>query len=1576
MSRRFARGFPWAQLGGTIGFAGVALALPSGCNGEAPLPAADLADASVGGGSSPPPGPCSTGATMKCGVTLGVKDDRASCFEGVYECVDGHWSDCRNGTETERPMPPAAGSGARTLSLSQATLCTNNPCDPRCQQWIEIPDGGYNIAYEGSLPKLPDGGAPYPWNQGPYTNYPTRTGLVEPCTVAADCQMNTHCVSPGSGSCAHSQCATGAALSSTCNACVTAICASRPTCCSGSWTQQCVDDVPTVCGATCTPGVTSGDPPLTDGTCQPWYPDQTESSCSGIDLAVGPTCAGTIPVCNHGKGFVPAGATVTVYPAAQFNQSSPSGATSTCTVPTWIAPGRCRNVQGCTPTAGDALLVRAPAATDGGSAAECRSDDNWSYYNAGACTAPICSSNASAPETATVNLFFMAQTSGNPAGNPDRWAAISNGLKVFLSDPDSAGVHVAFRLFPDATGNCKGTSPSGGTCDITACSTPAVEGNLAWAVGTGSPCSSSPDPTECSIFAALNAASPSVSNTPTSAALAGAVAWAKQGKLARPNEEFAVVFMTDGEPDACDANVSNIAAIAADGFTNGVRTYVVGVEGLSSSTCQQIATAGGGSAQCSRVLSSNGNTTAQVVAALQSIAQGSVPCTFDLANRGAFDPNGAAVQYTGGTTQTVTPACRPDQSEYGGHCYYELAVDKTWSDAENFCRSFGNGWHLASVGSAGENAFLTTLVGNARAWLSGEDGSIEDTWTWADGSSFPKVSSASPYANWTPGQPSGGTAENCIYLNGTAIPAGTWNDIDCPGAPYTIYPLCEGPKLGDTTVAACGTGEVVGPDNKCYFVDTTLRTWTQALANCQALGMDLVTVTSQQTDLFVTKQLSSDAWIDLSKSGSTWQRGDGTSIYTTSSNTCGPGETESSSRCYSLSAAGTWSAATAACQAKGSGFDLTKIESSAENTVVQSMTAGTDAWISANDSSTEGTWRWSDNTQFFSGRQCRSDETAVNGICYHVETATPANWTNAKAACSSRGGKLVEITSSAKNADVVTALGGTTSAWIGATDATTEGKWLWDSTGTWFWTGTGVSGCPAGTKTYNGHCYTNNGGGSLQWSNARTACDTLALGSLTWHLTTISSDAENTFVFNNFTPTVAVWIGGTRDACGAACTTPAQRWTSPLAYWADAVAPATPTPWGVYTHWDTSPVQPDTASGCSNSITRESAVQIQPDGYWNDDCDDIFNLFPYVCEAQAPSAIGAYTNWAATPTQQPDAATTAEDCAAIGSGGTWSDNDCSTAKAYVCEVTQGTVVGGAYTNWAANQPGGVSSTADCGVMASSAGTWSDQDCSTPSRPGVCEGPLHSGPIGNTYNQWNTNEPSASGAYARLVAGVMGDGQRGRWAGSTSSGMYASVCVGPPATTTLPSVLSPVANAAACATDSQFYYDVPSDPSTLTLCPKACTAVQGDGHGKLNVEIECKPTTVAPHPPYDPKPLTTIYTQNYVPACGTDQTPVWQFFAYNTTTPSNSTIDFDVRVGNDATSLAAASWQNVATVSAAAGNEVCDMTSPCLIDLFAQLGTPDNIALELDLRMTLHPATGGEAPEVLDWRITHTCKDNQ
>jgi hypothetical protein len=55
----------------------------------------------------------------------------------------------------------------------------------------------------------------------------------------------------GGGSCAHNLCTTGAKLSSSCDPCVTQICAQDSYCCQTKWSSQCVGEVASICHQSC-----------------------------------------------------------------------------------------------------------------------------------------------------------------------------------------------------------------------------------------------------------------------------------------------------------------------------------------------------------------------------------------------------------------------------------------------------------------------------------------------------------------------------------------------------------------------------------------------------------------------------------------------------------------------------------------------------------------------------------------------------------------------------------------------------------------------------------------------------------------------------------------------------------------------------------------------------------------------------------------------------------------------------------------------------------------------------------------------------------------------------------------------------------------------------------------------------------------------------------------------------------------------------------------------------------------------------------------------------------------------------
>ncbi len=69
----------------------------------------------------------------------------------------------------------------------------------------------------------------------------------------------------GGNGCAHDVCTAGVALSASCDACATAVCAADSFCCTNSWNARCVTEVATYCTSGCsgsttgTTGTTGGD---------------------------------------------------------------------------------------------------------------------------------------------------------------------------------------------------------------------------------------------------------------------------------------------------------------------------------------------------------------------------------------------------------------------------------------------------------------------------------------------------------------------------------------------------------------------------------------------------------------------------------------------------------------------------------------------------------------------------------------------------------------------------------------------------------------------------------------------------------------------------------------------------------------------------------------------------------------------------------------------------------------------------------------------------------------------------------------------------------------------------------------------------------------------------------------------------------------------------------------------------------------------------------------------------------------------------------------------------------------------
>lgn len=216
----------------------------------------------------------------------------------------------------------------------------------------------------------------------------------------------------------------------------------------------------------------------------------------------------------------------------------------------------------------------------------------------------------------------------------------------------------------------------------------------------------------------------------------------------------------------------------------------------------------------------------------------------------------------------------------------------------------------------------------------------------------------------------------------------------------------------------------------------------------------------------------------------------------------------------------TWNDAQTAATVQGG--NLARVRDAGANEAVRAVSNG-GGWIGASDQAAEGEWRWvNNNDQFWQGLAANNTTTPgmpvggfytnwnagepndVNGEDFAEITGgggwndlpasftrasvvevpgnraaqvfdnnnytliTAANWADAQSRAVAMGGNLVRIDSAAENAFVAGLLAdtGNISAWIGASDQTTEGEWRWVDNGEQFWQGL-ADGSPVGGRYSN-----------------------------------------------------------------------------------------------------------------------------------------------------------------------------------------------------------------------------------------------------------------------------------------------------------------------------------------------------------------------------------------------------------------------------------------------------------------------------------------------------------------------------
>lgn len=307
-------------------------------------------------------------------------------------------------------------------------------------------------------------------------------------------------------------------------------------------------------------------------------------------------------------------------------------------------------------------------------------------------TGGACAATASKAEQVPLGMYLMIDKSGSMQGA--NWTAVTNALKTFVDQPEAAGIGVGLQYFPlDSGGVVCGafcaTDADCGPASCGPCEPPPIPGFPGICGGVGGSCDVAEYAKPAVVISTLPGIAPVIKNslnntsptggTPTSAALDGAITYTKQYMSANPNHVGVVVLATDGNPEACETNLSVINGIAKKGLDEppSVKTFVIGVGNLAAAL-DGIANAGGTGKAF--LVDANSGAQDQFLQAMNAIRGAALSCAYLIPpppENEELDYGAINVQYTpeGGMAEVIPQVssqagCPPD----GMAWYYDNSV--------------------------------------------------------------------------------------------------------------------------------------------------------------------------------------------------------------------------------------------------------------------------------------------------------------------------------------------------------------------------------------------------------------------------------------------------------------------------------------------------------------------------------------------------------------------------------------------------------------------------------------------------------------------------------------------------------------------------------------------------------------------------------------------------------------------------------------------------------------------------------------------------------------------------------------
>ncbi|XP_072010312.1 macrophage mannose receptor 1-like isoform X1 [Engystomops pustulosus] len=215
------------------------------------------------------------------------------------------------------------------------------------------------------------------------------------------------------------------------------------------------------------------------------------------------------------------------------------------------------------------------------------------------------------------------------------------------------------------------------------------------------------------------------------------------------------------------------------------------------------------------------------------------------------------------------PGCDEGWRRHGHYCYLIGESPRSFTEANSTCGHHGAS--LLTVQDSTEEAYVISLIGfrpEKYFWTGLSDTEERNTFTWTNKERV-------LYTNWNVDMPDG--RRGCVAMR-TGRKAGLWDVINCDEkAKFLCKKFAQGvtpPTPPATTPEPACLSNWTSLDHGCvkyyYEENYAKKTWTEARDFCQAIGGDLLSISSYKDNEVVSAMLKAEfhqeykkAWIGL-----------------------------------------------------------------------------------------------------------------------------------------------------------------------------------------------------------------------------------------------------------------------------------------------------------------------------------------------------------------------------------------------------------------------------------------------------------------------------------------------------------------------------------------------------------------------------------------------------------------------------------------------------------------------------------------------------------------------------------------